>query len=717
MSLIGDTSGYQSLFNMSTNDSDNITVSNATVFNELDLKYIDPHSVLYTNANNSVVGSFMTNGQVLIGANSSAPVPGNITQTANQTTVTNGTNTIQIGTVQDIATTSQPTFNTLTLQKNGITDASITFNPNSFATTMIRALQATDPVVVSIPSIASNTSFVLANAGYQELFGTWAWNSINSSIYFNALTASLPLKIDSLKKLKSEAINLASTETSGILPIAKGGTNSGTALLNDKVMVSSSGSIVEWEDKKNIVLTYGEQTIEGYKYFSSNPGSSVTFYNGFMLSHPNCSVLATPNWIDSRTIYIPEPVNYTANVLLDWRPQSVYSQMTFETTPKLNSITPTRLIATNASREIIPVTILNGNGSLLSFSGGTLTASNSQDISTFGSPSFTGLTVSSIPANRFLITNALGQFVAGNVLSSTGMTYQALNGNIYIDTQQDLRDISSPYFSNVSLTDLTNNRLISKNSVSGKLESVNINTANGIIASVTNGTLTLYNSQNLTTSGNPQFTSASLIGSSPDLIINNNDINTNRASITLYGRSQTNASFRVQQDENGRAVLENFQPGGNILLQTNAGYIHCGSGVIFQTLAGTGGTGQTPLNYYYQEVITCNFTGARAFSLNIRFKRIGSQVFAFIPSSNEAKSTASATLTATNVVPVWARPVVDFWQGGYPCKNNTPINSLLWVKTNGDMVFYGSGSEAVFSNNQISAIRSSTVSWLVEYTE
>lgn len=45
--------------------------------------------------------------------------------------------------------------------------------------------------------------------------------------------------------VSSSAIDLASGEVAGTLPIANGGTNSNTALTNDKVMVSTAGSIVE----------------------------------------------------------------------------------------------------------------------------------------------------------------------------------------------------------------------------------------------------------------------------------------------------------------------------------------------------------------------------------------------------------------------------------------------------------------------------------------
>lgn len=58
------------------------------------------------------------------------------------------------------------------------------------------------------------------------------------------VTASKPLKLDADKKFTSGNIDLTS-EVTGILPVANGGTNSNTALNNNRVIKSASGAIVE----------------------------------------------------------------------------------------------------------------------------------------------------------------------------------------------------------------------------------------------------------------------------------------------------------------------------------------------------------------------------------------------------------------------------------------------------------------------------------------
>jgi hypothetical protein len=69
----------------------------------------------FNNSNQLVSTASLTNGKILIGNTGNAPSANTIGNTVNQTTVTNGAGTITIGTVQDIATISSPTFQSLTL--------------------------------------------------------------------------------------------------------------------------------------------------------------------------------------------------------------------------------------------------------------------------------------------------------------------------------------------------------------------------------------------------------------------------------------------------------------------------------------------------------------------------------------------------------------------------------------------------------------------------
>lgn len=69
-------------------------------------------------------------------------------------------------------------------------------------------------------------------------------NADNFKITTSSIAASKPLKLDADKKFTSGEIVLTS-EVSGILPVANGGTNSSTALSNNRIMKTVGGAIVE----------------------------------------------------------------------------------------------------------------------------------------------------------------------------------------------------------------------------------------------------------------------------------------------------------------------------------------------------------------------------------------------------------------------------------------------------------------------------------------
>ncbi len=76
---------------------------------------LNNNRIMVSSGGAIVEAAALTNGQLLIGSTGGAPVAGTLTPTANQTTVTNGAGTITIGTAQDIAAVSTPTFAGLTL--------------------------------------------------------------------------------------------------------------------------------------------------------------------------------------------------------------------------------------------------------------------------------------------------------------------------------------------------------------------------------------------------------------------------------------------------------------------------------------------------------------------------------------------------------------------------------------------------------------------------
>lgn len=67
-----------------------------------------------------------------------------------------------------------------------------------------------------------------------------------AGLTLSGLTSARPLRTDGAGNLVSGAINLSlSSEVNNLLPIIHGGTNSGTALVNNRLMISGGGRIIE----------------------------------------------------------------------------------------------------------------------------------------------------------------------------------------------------------------------------------------------------------------------------------------------------------------------------------------------------------------------------------------------------------------------------------------------------------------------------------------
>lgn len=99
------------------------------------------------------------------------------------------------------------------------------------------------------PSVlSSNANFFWDNTNSRLGIGNGA-PSVELHVTGNArvtgLNTARPVFSDVNGNLANGDINLASSYMAGILPIIRGGTNSGTALNNNRIMVSSGGAIVE----------------------------------------------------------------------------------------------------------------------------------------------------------------------------------------------------------------------------------------------------------------------------------------------------------------------------------------------------------------------------------------------------------------------------------------------------------------------------------------
>jgi hypothetical protein len=96
-------------FNQNLNTTNSVTFANITDTG------ITGNTVVSTNSSNVLVGTALTNGQVLIGSTLAAPVAATLTGTTNEVNVANAAGSITLSLPQAIATTSSPTFSGLSI--------------------------------------------------------------------------------------------------------------------------------------------------------------------------------------------------------------------------------------------------------------------------------------------------------------------------------------------------------------------------------------------------------------------------------------------------------------------------------------------------------------------------------------------------------------------------------------------------------------------------
>ena len=104
-----DQSGYRDLF------ADSVINADSLIIGSLILPNLDVNRIPYIDSSNNLSDVVLGNGQLLIGKTGLAPIANPLTGTTDQVNVTNGSGSITLSLPQPIATTSNPTFNNLSL--------------------------------------------------------------------------------------------------------------------------------------------------------------------------------------------------------------------------------------------------------------------------------------------------------------------------------------------------------------------------------------------------------------------------------------------------------------------------------------------------------------------------------------------------------------------------------------------------------------------------
>ena len=202
-------------------------------------------TMIYKNgAAYSAIGP-LTNGQLIIGSTGVAPVASALTGTANQVVVTNGAGSITLSTPQDIAATSNVTF-------GSVTDSSLTAGRNTFAGVAGDLSDDGDWLFNTVGNIVTLTNGQM-NVDNLRLDGnTLSSEDVNGNIILNPngtgqvnlpdLTASTPLKLDASNNVITADIVLT-TDVTGVLPEANGGTNQSTYATGDILYASAPNTL------------------------------------------------------------------------------------------------------------------------------------------------------------------------------------------------------------------------------------------------------------------------------------------------------------------------------------------------------------------------------------------------------------------------------------------------------------------------------------------
>lgn len=214
------------------------------------------------------VSSTPSNGQLLIG-NGTGYTVATVTGTTNQVSVTNGSGSITLSTPQDIHSAATPTFAGLTLSGfSGFIKA--TGGVLGTSTISLTAdVSGTLPIAnggTATTSVPTNGQLLIGNGtGYTVAALTGTSNQVSVTNGSGTITLSTPQDIATASSptfagltltafsgvvkasagvLSASALSLT-TDVSGVLPVANGGTNSSTALNNNRFIVSSGGALVE----------------------------------------------------------------------------------------------------------------------------------------------------------------------------------------------------------------------------------------------------------------------------------------------------------------------------------------------------------------------------------------------------------------------------------------------------------------------------------------
>jgi len=669
-----DQSGYADLINSTSENTDIVNISSS-----LTLSYANPFGILETDAGSNVIATNLTNGQVLIGSTGAAPVAANITGTTNQINIINGVGTITLSTPQNIDTAANVTF-------GQIIDSGL--NQNVIVCTGLADNQLHSVTINNTNTNGTNNSLSF-NSGTLTMASSMTQDLRTSAtptfanLIDSGLTASELVASNASKQLQSVTIanaNGCNTKFLGSTLTTTMTQDLGTTGLPTFVSVALSGIadgdlLVIQPTTKHVI---GIAASDGSLPIGST--SDGTYSAGNITGSSNISVTN-----GSHTITLDTAQNITTS-----------STPTFANIID-SGLTATRLVATNASKQLQSVTISNANGTNNSFSGSTLACTMTQDLQTSATPSFTGLN-----------GNGILQYVIGTISQSlttvtgSGTTFtSAMAGGLLIPAKGEATVIQT-FNSATSLTVYKSQTIAAGSQYTifytlgsngfaiSPYGTMLLRTLGSGLQSTTGLTLQLvpnggggsynvdidtYNSPyTQPCNGRLQFT--------------DNNFGANFSYFSKIQGADTNALQRLFQVSADKTVTT-FN---NILDTTTtgdanfAGTVTIGTGLLLPTSGGT----PTLLDYYEEYIHTTTWSGPITTTGNttVRIVRIGKNVTIQLPQFTGTGNNTNTKLLMNTNIPTQFRPSSDIaWESAWIIVMGANMIGEFRIFTSGQCAF------------------------------
>jgi hypothetical protein len=158
------------------NNKMNFYSTDQSIIYDLILPNLDPNSVPYIDSANTVQDRILDDGEMLVGVTGGPPVAASLTGTVDQVNVTNGPGSITLSLPQDIAVTSDPTFNDLTVNHiNGKVANDLVTGPASSVADRLASFNGTSGEIIKDSGI--DTADVFLRTGTVAATGNFNMNN------------------------------------------------------------------------------------------------------------------------------------------------------------------------------------------------------------------------------------------------------------------------------------------------------------------------------------------------------------------------------------------------------------------------------------------------------------------------------------------------------------------------------------------------------------